>query len=446
MSGWERALIGTALSDPARMEDAADILPTDLTGSHQLIWAEMIHLHRGGNLGPRALIEAMREAKTLASVGFVDTSKGEQYITELLSYRGDEMPEYVERVIQAATKRNLRDAAALIRAEAMDENITAEEALANAETRVIALRRQRRNDGLSSGDLMSMFSTRRQRQVDGTFIPAWTPKIQAIREVVGWYEEKDYVIIAGRPGDGKSTVLRYELGMAAWEDNTPTLLVNMENSEMEIAINLISMVSGVSKSRLKNGTLTEAEMEAVRQAQDGWAAAPFYVETLAGPSGRQVTAAARKYISKFGIKLMGVDYVQLMTNGVKEAVRDVSMSSLALRAISMSFSVPVLAAAQMSRAIEQRGENADPKLSDLRESGSLEQDATSVIFTRPIWNNPSSAQLATIPENRMGGGVIVSKAVPMRFIVAKNRNGPLGISKDVLFLKDRNSYQTLEDR
>ena len=102
MSGWEKALIGTALADPAKMEDAADVMPQDLTGCHQQIWAEMIILHRNGNLGPRALIEILRERKMLSSLGFVDTSKGEAYIAELLQSRGDEMPEYVDRVIQAS--------------------------------------------------------------------------------------------------------------------------------------------------------------------------------------------------------------------------------------------------------------------------------------------------------------------------------------------------------
>jgi replicative DNA helicase len=445
MSGWEKALIGTALADPAKMEDAADIMPQDLTGCHQQIWAEMIILHRSGNLGPRALIEILRDRKMLSSLGFVDTSKGEAYIAELLQSRGDEMPEYVDRVIQASVKRNLRDAAALIRAEAMDENITAQEALDNAETRVIQLRRSKGRQGLSAGDLMNMLSQRRQRQLDGTFVPGWTPKIQALRREVGWFEETDDIIIAGRPGDGKSSVLRYELGMAAWEDNLPVLLINMENDEIEIARNLISMVSGVSKMALKDGNLTDAQVEAVNRAVDGWANAPFHVETMASPSGRQVVATARKYIAQKGIKLLGIDYVQLMSNGRKDLREDVTVSSNAIRSISLGYKIPTLVACQMSRNIEHRGKDAEPVLADLRESGSLEQDATVVIFVRPVWANPSPAQLAAYPENRMGGGVIVNKAVPMRFIIAKNRNGPLATTKEVLFVKDRNTYRTLEE-
>jgi replicative DNA helicase len=381
----------------------------------------------------------------LSSLGFVDTSKGEAYIAELMQSRGDEMPEYVSQVIAASVKRNLRDAAALIKAEAMDENISAQEALDNAETRVIQLRRNKGRQGLSAGDLMSMLSQRRQSQLDGTFVPGWVPKIQALRREAGWFEETDHILIAGRPGDGKSSVLRYELGMAAWDDDIPVLLINMENDEIEIARNLISMTSGVSKNALKEGNLTDAQVEAVNQSVDGWATAPFYVETMASPSGRQVVATARKYIAQKRIKLLGVDYVQLMSNGKKDLREDVTVSSGSLRSISLGYKVPTLVGCQMSRNIEHRGKDAEPILADLRETGSLEQDATVVIFVRPVWANPTQSQLAIYPENRLGGGAIVNRAVPMRLIVAKNRNGPLATTKEILFVKDRNIYRTLED-
>jgi len=219
----------------------------------------------------------------------------------------------------------------------------------------------------------------------------------------------------------------------------------MENDEIEIARNLISMTSGVSKNALKEGNLTDAQVEAVNQSVDGWATAPFYVETMTSPSGRQVVATARKYIAQKRIKLLGVDYVQLMSNGKKDLREDVTVSSGSLRSISLGYKVPTLVGCQMSRNIEHRGKDAEPILADLRETGSLEQDATVVIFVRPVWANPTQSQLALYPENRLGGGAIVNRAAPMRLIVAKNRNGPLATTKEILFVKDRNIYRTLED-
>lgn len=439
--GWEKALIGTALADPDRMADAVDVVPSDLTGCHQIMWAEMMSLYQRGSLGPRALTEALRQQGALANLGFVDTSTGEAYIAEVMRWRGDEMPEYATNVIGASTKKQLGLVAALIRSEAGDDSIPAEEALDSAEKRVMSLRRQRSDEGDTAMALMTALSSR----LDGDARPGWIPEQKEIAEVVQFAEEDDFIIVAARPGEGKSSLLRYELGMKAVRDNVPGLLINMENSQIEIARSLVTMFTGLDKTKLKTGQLTDEERQMVNDWINRISKSPLVVHSVPNPSAVQVDRICRQAVHKHGVKLIGVDYVQLMSNGIQNMVQDVSLSSKTLRGIALRHGVPVFAAAQMSRSIEHRGADAEPKLSDLRESGSLEQDATMVIFPRRVWAEPSGEQLAMFPENR-NGTEIEENAIPVRFHVAKSRNSRIGITKEVLWVKATNRYRSLTNQ
>lgn len=441
---WERALIGTVLANPDRFVEAEGVLPSEFTGHHQLIWAHIIALAGRGMLGPRAVVEALRTDRVLDQIGFADsTLRGEQYVLSLTRLRGEEVPEYVQQVQSAATKRELMNVAALIRSEAADERMPADETLANAEERLTHLRRAGTTQGHSIFELMGTLSERLAQMQNGDFQPAWVPEIPDLRAALGFAEAEDYMLIAARPGNGKSSVLRYELGMAAYQHRQPTLLINMENAEIEITRSVLAMVSGISKARLKSGPLTDDDRQVIHDTIQGSASVPFHIKTLGAPSGQQLKNICRKYINEYGVGLIGVDYVQLMRNGITDRVMDVSISSACLRSIALDMRVPVVAAAQMSRAIENRADG-EPQLSDLRESGSLEQDATVVIFSTMLWGpNPTADKLRLFPENRLPDNEVIENAVPMEFKIAKNRNGRIGKTKPVLFLKNTNQFRPL---
>ena len=337
------------------MADTGDVLPSDFSGCHQIIWAEMISLSQRGSLGIRSLTEALRQQGSLDGLGFPDTSTGEAYLQEILRWRGDEMPEYVTNVIGASTKRQLALVAALIRSEAGDDKIPAEEALDNAEKRVMGLRRSRTDEGTTMADLMATLSARIDAAQRGEAKPGWVPMQKEIADVIGFAEEDDFILFASRPGEGKSSLLRYELGLKAVRDNVPQLLINMENSQIEIARSFVTMFSGIDKNRMKSGQLTDEEREEANRWIQRIAASPLVINSVAMPSAAQVDRICRNAVHKYGIKMVGVDYVQLMSNGLDNKVQDVTLSSQTLRGIAMRHGIPVLAAAQMSRGIEQRG-------------------------------------------------------------------------------------------
>jgi len=457
--GWERAVIGTALADPSTMEEASELRLSDFTGCHQDIWAEMAVLHQRGALELRALVEALRARGALDSLGAFDVeSSGEAYLAELLSRRGDAMSEYVDRVIDASIKRQLRQAAALIRADADDDQVSAEEALDVAEQRLMALRRNRlTNLGISMADLMSVFTGRVQDMIAGTYQPAWVPSIKPIRDIVQFAEGEDMIVIAARPGEGKSSMLRAEALELAWggppdspDPNRakPVTIFNLENGEIEYARYAISWLTGIDSMLLRDPRkLTEEQLQIVREASQALQRIPFHVVTLGSPTAREIERIARQHISRHGTKLVGVDYLQLVRNGNPNKTQDVSETSSVLRSIPLNFGVPVIAISQMSREIVHRGENAEPQLSDLRESGSIEQDGTIIMFPRALWASPSGQQLRQFPENiNPDTGYVYTtgaKAIPIRVYVRKHRNGSTGITEPFLWVKSTNRFRPL---
>lgn len=249
-----------------------------------------------------------------------------------------------------------------------------------------------------------------------------------------------------------SSLMRFDFGMAAVDDERreATLIVNLENTQTEYAKFIISMCSGIDSNKLKDPRLlNEIELERVRDWATRLASLPFYIVTLAAPSVEQIDRVIRYHVANHGIARAGVDYVQLMNNGKSQITEDVTCSSKGLRAISLRYGIPLLVNSQLSRNIENRGEDAEPKLSDLRDSGSLEQDATIVTVPRALWVNPSSAQLRQFSQNidPLSGQLYPQvKAIPIVFHVLKNRNGPIGKTEPVLWVKSTNNFIPLTFR
>jgi replicative DNA helicase len=445
-AAWEKALLGSILAEPACMQAAEDLRPSDFTGGNQVLWAEMLALHRREALDLRTLIETLRGAEQLDQVG--DDLDGETYLRDLLSYRGGDVEEYAEQVIDASLKRQLRQVAALIRAEAEDERLSADDAMDAAEERLIRLRRGRRADeAVPLGDILAAFGTRFDGFLNGTIQPAWVPEIDAIKDVLGFIDEEDFVIVAARPGEGKSSLLRFELGMAALRGE-PCLIFNMENGETEYAKFMIAMVTGIDSDLLKNpGRLAPQQIDQVREAAQVLAGKPLFVKTIGSPSVSDVVRISRQHVLRHRVKRIGVDYIQLIRNATENRVQDLTETSGRLRGLALDTKVPVAAACQMSRSIVHRGAEAEPQLSDLRESGSLEQDATQVWFPRWLWPEPSEGQLRLYADNLNPQGQLYPgiKAIPIKVFIRKNRNGPTGVTQPILWRRHVNQFGTLQE-
>lgn len=202
--------------------------------------------------------------------------------------------------------------------------------------------------------------------------------IETLDHITGGLDAGSLVIVAGRPGMGK-TILGLNIAEHAARTGNPALFFSMEMSAQRLNRRLLSRYSGIDTTRQRAG---DVDWTAINNARDHVSALPLYIDDTSALTIGAIHSRARRMIRKYGIKLVVVDYLQLINPGKKyegQRVNEVSEITRALKVMSGELGVTVIALSQLSRAVEQR-ENKRPQLSDLRDSGSIEQDADDVIF------------------------------------------------------------------
>lgn len=443
---WELCVIGTALADPQTMIEAEALVPSDFTPPNNLIWGEMLNLHHRGALDARALTETLARSPEGSRVAS-DTGSLEDYLRQALTYRGSAMKEYVDQVLNAAIKRAVRRSTALIAAEAQDDRRSATELLDYAEKQILALRRNRLVAGLDLADIIGVFVPRVQAFRDGTFIPAWVPHLQGIRDIIQFIEHTDFWVNAARPGEGKSSLMRFEFFHGALSHGMRPAIFNLENDPIEYARYMIALDTGIDSKLLKNPNLLSPEqLERIRSSAERLSRLPLKIITLGGPSASDIVTISRRLIAEWRCNLIGVDYIQLVRNGIDKRVDDVGVTTSQLRALALNNNVPVMANSQLSRDIEKRGvEQSNPQLSDLRDSGTIEQDSTIVSFIRSMWTDPTDQEIRQFPENIGPNNQTLDrpKVIPIKIHVKKNRNGEIGPSDPVAWNKATGDFRTL---
>ena len=427
-------MIGTVLADPQAMVEAEMLLPSDFTGDHQAVWVELVALHATHAIDQRTLEMVLRDQAAVANP--------EQYLRQVLLARVGNIAEPVRKVMDAAVRRNIQRNAALIAAEAQSERETSE-VIDFAEKKIMSLRRER-GEGQSIGDILSIFMPRLEGLRDGTFRPAWVPHLKAFRTMISYAEDTDLIVIAARPGAGKSSYIRYEMFEDA-KAGVPGLIFNYDNDPIEYARWVIAQDTGIDAMAMKNPMwLTPAQLEIVRDSARRIAALPLYIESSRG-DGTWIGRTTRRRVHENGIKKMAVDYVQQVRNkGFEKPVDNIAFTMGIVRDINQQLRIPALVASQMNRSIETRGADDDgAKLSDLRDSGAIEQDATIVVFPKNQWVEPTEQQMLQFIENRdprTGRAYPNPKAVPMIMEVKKNRNGDTGTSTRYKWVKSNNRF------
>ena len=220
-----------------------------------------------------------------------------------------------------------------------------------------------------------------------------------------------------------------------------TTIFNLENGPLEYARWLVASIVNIDGDFLRNPKrLTAEQLTAVKAAIAHLKAIPLNIVTMGSPKAADVARVMMTEIES-GSKTLWLDYIQLVKNGITNTNDDIAVSSQTFRAIALNNSIPVIVASQFSRNIETRGENADPVLSDLRGSGTLEQDSTHVISLRAKWANPTQEQLNSFPENVNSPKV---NAIPLNAHVLKSRNSGVGVSGAIKWTKSTNRFQGID--
>jgi replicative DNA helicase len=235
----------------------------------------------------------------------------------------------------------------------------------------------------------------------------------------GW-QKSDLIIVAGRPGMGKSVcALAFALNPAI-QENIPTAIFSLEMSKEQVVGRAQSNLSGIGSSNIVKKLLTMEDIRTIDARCQGLNTAPIYIDDTPALSVMELKGKARKLVRDKGVRLIVIDYLQLMVADVGKGNREQEISKISqgLKALAKELNIPIIALAQLSRAVEARGGDKKPLLSDLRESGSIEQDADMVLFTyRP--------EYYTIDSYELNGETMNTEGL-MCLIVAKHRAGSLG--------------------
>ena len=442
--GIEQSLIGSVLAFPNTADDVMDVRPQDMSCvSHQNMWTEVIGMNRSRSLSVRGIIEIMKARETLEPLGYeVGEATGELYVQETIVHRSEaSVRQFADMIIDASTKRELRSFGQLL---ALDAESTEEATviIESAEERLYDLRRRKLGTGVDIGDILGAYEVVMDKWRAGEAKPAFRFSSQDLRKIMPFLEEQDFMVVAGRPGEGKSSWMRYEAFMAA-QAGQKVVIFNLENGEVEYARYLIAFITNINTEKLRSPELlTEAEVLQVKAAIKLLRSLPLRIVTMGAPSVREITAIAAK-LAREGYKVFFVDYIQLVRNGNDNIVQDIGITTSLLRGFALKYKTPVIAASQLNRLLVHRGVDAEPNLADLRDSGSLEQDAVQVMFTRVIQTD--DAGLKEFPENLGANGQLISqiRCVPMRMYVLKNRNGSLGKTEPIKWDKAVNKFYPL---
>jgi replicative DNA helicase len=241
--------------------------------------------------------------------------------------------------------------------------------------------------------------------------------LTALDRLTSGWQKSDLVIIAARPAMGKTALVLSMARNAAVEFNKPVAIFSLEMSSLQLVTRLISSESELSGEKLKKGTLEDYEFQQLNDKIKGLAEAPLFIDDTPGLSVFELRAKARRLKEQHNIELIIVDYLQLMTAGSEgkgNREQEISTISRSLKGLAKELNVPVIALSQLSRAVETRGGDKKPQLSDLRESGAIEQDADMVMFIhRPEYYG--------LTEDEAG----MPTAGVAELIIAKHRNGPV---------------------
>ncbi len=245
--------------------------------------------------------------------------------------------------------------------------------------------------------------------------------LMALDRITSGWQKSDLVIIAARPAMGKTALVLSMARNAAVEFNHPVAIFSLEMSAIQLVTRLIASESELTSEKLKKGTLEDYEFQQLQDKTQKLAESPLFIDDTPGLSIFELRAKARRLKEQHKIELIIVDYLQLMTaggSGKGNREQEIALISRSLKGLAKELEVPVIALSQLSRAVETRGGDKRPQLSDLRESGAIEQDADMVMFIhRPEYYG--------ITEDENG---IDSRGMA-ELIIAKHRNGPIESAK-----------------
>ncbi len=435
----EEVVLGAMMIDKKGVDEVIDILHPDVfyKDAHRHIYEAIYKLFESSEP-----VDLLTVSAQLKKEGHLELVGGDFYLIKLTQKVASSAHiEFHARIIlQKYIQRSLIKISSEIIEDAYNESTDVFDLLDNAEAKLYEVTQGNLKRSAETAQNLVIQAKKKIEEIsnkDGlSGIPSGFDKVDRLTS--GW-QPSDLIIIAARPGMGKTALTLSMARNMAVNSNIPVAFFSLEMSSVQLITRLISSETGLSSEKLRTGRLEKHEWEQLNVKVKALETAPLFIDDSPSLSIFDLRAKARRLASQHNIKLIVLDYLQLMTAGGSQKggnrEQEISMISRNLKALAKELNIPVIALSQLSRAVETRGGSKRPILSDLRESGAIEQDADIVSFIyRPEyykideWDDEERTPTQGQAE----------------FIVAKHRNGGLDNIR-LKFIGQLGKFDNLDD-
>lgn len=417
----EQAVLGAMMLEMSAVNHAIDILHEEsfYKEAHQRIFGCIRKLFQSGDP-----IDILTVTNGLKSSGDLDFVGGPYYISQLTNKVASTANiEFHARIIaQKYIQRELIRISGEVIKEAFEETTDVFDLLDRAENNLfhVAEGNIRKNYDRVNNVMKEAIDQieAARKNVDGVSgVPSGFKELDRVTS--GW-QRSDMIVIAARPGMGKTAFVLSMARNMAVDHNVPVALFSLEMSSVQLVQRLIASETEISAEKLRKGSLEDHEYEQLHQRIGKLTEAPIFIDDTPGLSVFELRAKCRRLKAQHGIDVVVIDYLQLMTGGGNDSKsgnreQEISTISRSIKGIAKELNIPIIALSQLSRNVENRGGDKQPTLSDLRESGAIEQDADIVSFIyRPEYYGFTEHPKDGAPTAGLG-----------ELIIAKHRNGAL---------------------
>ena len=428
----ERSLLGSILIDDEALVDVADKIAANdfYDRKHRQIFGAMVKLYQ-----KHSPIDMLTVSNELKSQGILDEAGGVEYLSDLTNYvpSAAHAVEYARIVREAAVRRNLTKAGEKIADLAYKTDEDVESILSQAEADLYSVSEDSQQNEMVG--LESLLSDAFEKM---TYLHQNKDKLRGVQtgfkdldKMTAGLQKSDLIILAARPAMGKSTLAQNIAYNVAMREKKTVLFFSLEMSNSQVVDRMISEASGVDSWNIRTGNLTQEDFSRISDAMGEMSEIPLKFEDKPGMTVMEMKTKAQREAHKGELGLIVIDYLQLMRgsrNFGDNRVQEISDISRGLKLLAKELDVPVLALSQLSRSVEARPDKR-PMLSDLRESGSIEQDADIVMFVyREDYYNPDTDRKHITD-----------------LIIGKHRNGPVG-TVELYFHPEKLKFMSLEKR
>lgn len=423
----ERGVLGSVLLLNEAIDEVGETLRPEhfYSDAHQKIYAAIQRLYEEGVRG----IDAITLAEELIRRNDFEAAGGADYLREILESvpHAAHVRYYAGIVREKWMLRTLIYSCTEILSESYGTTENVDELLQSAERRIFGIMEQLENTGnIAIGDiLIEAFNRIDERMMQVGDVTGITTGFADLDRQTTGLQATELIILAARPSMGKTALVCNIADAVARRSKKGVLLFSLEQSSLELAERFLAISAKINGHDLRSGNLSDSQRDLLYQASDELSRLPLFIDDKPGRTMTQIAAIARRQHRKSPLGVIMIDYLQLIEPDEKNVPREQQIAQISrrLKFLAKELRVPVIALAQLNRGVELR-EDKRPRLADLRESGSIEQDADMVMFL----HRPDAYD----PEDRPGEAEI---------IVAKHRSGPTGIVR----LTWRKEYMRFEN-